>query len=280
MSDIRKFPCRETPQLDLGKPPAVASEGFLSTMAQGMWAEEKLMEALSEDGEFTGIRYGQSRYNHNLISSKEEWKRYINKVYSQMAKYGKRPDILILKKSDANGVPKDISEESEEKIYCIVFKSIAAVECRSSAYYYGKYIKAREKEGKDLSITVKEEDIERVKKWIMTYCDKPVIYLQIFFDKGFFITFDNILKLIEQKKKGIDVPGVRYEKVRRTGKNTYFIPMKYAQPALIAEESPKIEAISIESWDGRVYAIVRPVRGRYKLTDKFKETLRKIAGSH
>ena len=283
MTDAKgfRFPCKSTPPLKLPKPPGAASEAFLSTIAQGRWAEEKVMEALSIDGEFIGIRYGQSRYNHDLILNRTNWKKYIKKVYDQMAKYGKRPDVLVFRRSDADVIEippnGDISEELEEKIYHIVFKSIVGVECRSSAYYYDKYIKVRKKEGKTLSITVKEEDIDRLIKWRKTYCDKPIIYLQLFFDKGFFITFDEVYKLIQLIKNGKKPKGIEYRKEKRTGKYTYFIPVSYAKPALIAEESPDVRAEKIESWDGRVYAIVSPVGGRYKLTDEFKNFLKELS---
>ncbi|HDD45432.1 MAG TPA: AccI family restriction endonuclease [Candidatus Desulfofervidus auxilii] len=90
-----EFPCIKCEPIKLPRPPARATEAFLSTIAQGMWAEEKLMEAINSTSQLIAIKYGQSRYNHELISNKEAWKKYVTKVYSQMSKFGKRPDILI-----------------------------------------------------------------------------------------------------------------------------------------------------------------------------------------
>jgi len=271
----KEFPCIKSEPLKLPTPPARASEAFLSTIAQGMWAEEKLMEAINSSPGLRAIKYGQSRYNHELISSKEAWKKYVTKVYSQMSKFGKRPDILIFEKDDnvLIGLPQDISEKNEEEIKHVVFKSLAGIECRSSSYYYDEYIKARVKEGKELSITVKQEDIERLIKWRETYCgSKPLFYLQLFFDKGFFISLDRILEIIKQAKI-TKIKNYRYEVDRKTGKATHFIGMSHAKTGLIAVESPEVVAESIKAWDGKVYAIRTPKGGKFELTKEFIEVL-------
>jgi len=138
---VGRFPCVESEPLSLPRPPARASEAFLSTIAQGMWAEEKLIEAINSTGKLIAVRYGQSRYNGELISSKEAWKKYIEKVYSQMSIYGKRIDLLVFRKEDIADldIPTDISERYEEDIKDIVFKAVAGLECHPSSYYYDIY---------------------------------------------------------------------------------------------------------------------------------------------
>ncbi|MFZ8830798.1 MAG: AccI family restriction endonuclease [Thermodesulfobacteriaceae bacterium] len=269
------FPCKETPPLKLPRPPAVASEAFLSTIAQGMWAEEKIIEAVNSTTQFFAIRYGQSRYDGELISKKDAWKNYVTRVYTEMSKYGKRPDVLIFKKDgiDIKSIPPDISEKPEDEIRDIVFKSLVGFEVRSSSYYYEEYVKARGKEDKELSITVKEEDIERILKWRNTYCGlKPIYYVQIFFDKGFYISFDEILNIIERAKI-TKVKHYRKEKDRKTGKLTHFIGINHAKLGLIAEKSPTLTAKSIKAWDGKVYAIRMPMGGVFKLTNEFIQEL-------
>ncbi len=273
---VEKFPCEESEPLSLPRPPARASEAFLSTIAQGMWAEEKLIEAINSTDKLIAIRYGQSRYNGELISNKEAWQKYIERVYSQMSIYGKRPDLLIFRKEDIVDldIPTDISERDEEDIKDIVFKAVAGIECRSSSYYYDIYVKARGNEGKELSITVKDEDLERLNKWRKTYCgSKPLYYVQLFFDKGFYISYDHILKLINLRRRGTRIRHYRFETDRTTGKATHFIGMSHAKEGLIAVESPKLTAKSIVAWDGKVYAIRMPEGGKYKLTDEFIKEL-------
>jgi hypothetical protein len=267
------FPCKKSKPLTLPRPPAKASEAFLSTIAQGMWAEEKLREAINSSLQFIAIKYGQSRYNHELISSKDAWKSYVTKVYAQMSKYGKRPDLLVFKKDAFSlNLPQDISEKDEESIKDVVFKSIAGIECRSSSYYYNNYMRERGKD-KELSITVKEEDIKRLVKWRETYCgSKPLYYLQLFFDKGFFISFDKILDLIERAKVG-KVKHYSFEKDRKTGKTTHFIGISHARVGLVAIEPPTVTAESMKGWDGKVYAIRTPQGGKFELTNEFIQEL-------
>ncbi len=246
-----------------------------------MWAEEKLIEAINSHPQLRAIKYGQSRYNHDLISSKEAWREYVNRVYSQMRLYGKRPDVLVFKKEDIQqALPQniqDISEKNEEEIKDIVFKSIAGIECRSSSYYYKNYVQARRRE---LSITVKQEDIDRLIKWRDTYCgSKPLFYLQLFFDKGFCISFDKILQIIEQAGRGVRVQGYRYEVDRKTGKPTHFISLSHASECLIAVEHPVVDAVSIKAWNGKIYAIRSPKGGKFKLTDEFAKTLLSLSSN-
>jgi hypothetical protein len=268
------FPCKKGESLKLPRPPARASEGFLSTIAQGMWAEEKLREAINSTPQLMAVRYGQSRYNHELISNRYAWKKYVTEVYEQMRKYGKRPDLLVFRRVDVpSGLPEDISKEKEEDIKDVVFKSIAGIECRSSSYYYDEYVKRRGEDDKELSITVKDEDIDRLIKWRDTYCgSKPIYYLQLFFDKGFFISFDKILDIIKraQTKK---VKHYRHEMEKKTGKMTHYIGVSHAKVGLIAIESPTVTAKPIVAWDGKVYAIRTPEGGRFALTDEFKQEL-------
>jgi hypothetical protein len=270
-----EFPCKKGKPLKLPKPPARASEGFLSTIAQGMWAEEKLREAINSTQEFIAIKYGQSRYNHELISSKDAWKEYVAKVYEQMSKYGKRPDLLVFRRTSyiSSDLPEDISERDEEDIKDIVFGSIAGIECRSSSYYHDKYVKERGADDKELSITVKDEDIDRLIKWRDTYCgSKPIYYVQLFFDKGFFISFDKILSIIERAKSE-RVKYYRHEMEKKTGKMTYYIGVPHTKVGLIATENPTITAKPIEAWDGKIYAIRTPEGGKFRLTDEFIQEL-------
>jgi hypothetical protein len=270
----KEFPCKQSPPLALPKPPARATEAFLSTIAQGIWAEEKLMEALNATQQFIAIKYGQSRYNHDLISSKDAWKNYIRRLYAQMSNYGKRPDVLVFRRDETTvNLPKDISEEDEIKVKDIVFRSILGIECRSSSYYYNNYIKARGKDIKVLSITVKDEDIDRLKKWRDTYCGKPIYYVQLFFDVGFYISFDKILKIIESAKKGIETKYYRFAKDRKTGKETHFVGVSHAKIGLIAMETPNVTSKSIKAWDGKVYAIRMPEGGKFVLTNEFVQEL-------
>jgi len=273
MTDATNSECPRTPPLKLPRPPAVAKEEFLTTIAQGMWAEEVLRKAVNNVPELRAIKYGPSRYDGELISNRGKWKEYITRLYRRMSIYGKRPDLLVFKRhSIPEDVPDDISEEDEEAVKSIVSKAIAAFECRSSAYYYEQYVQARP--GKTLSITVKNEDIERLNKWRSTYCGKiPIYYVQVFFDVAWALPYDHVLKIIELARMGIKPKGYERRVDKKTGKETHFIPVTEGILCARAVEEPVMTSEAIRAWDGKVIVVRMPKGGRYQLTDEFVRIL-------
>lgn len=278
--------CPKTRPIKLRRPPARASEEFLSTIAQGMWAEERMREAINEVPQLLAIKYGPSRYNHELISNKQNWQRYVSWLYQQMSIYGKRPDLLVFRRDEySRDFPSDLSEISEESIQHIVRKAIVGIECRSSSYFYDEYVSSRKREGaeKELSITVKDEDLERVNQWIKTYCGRiPIYYVQIFFDKAFALEYDKILHIIRQAKQmkllegRIKIANYRHKMEKKTGKWTHYIGVTHGKICAIALESPTLDSEVIKSWNGKVMAIRMPKGGKYRLTDEFIRELLSI----
>ncbi len=82
----------------------------------------------------------------------------------------------------------------------IIPEARAAFEIRSSAFLveeYQKYVESEERIGKRqfLSFTPKVEDIYVIYKWIEIY-GVPHFYVQVFFDKVYCISFEDILRII------------------------------------------------------------------------------------
>jgi type II restriction enzyme len=82
----------------------------------------------------------------------------------------------------------------------IIPKAIIAFEIRSSAFLveeYQRYVKSEKRKGKRqfLSFTPKVEDIYIIHKWIKRY-GVPHFYVQVFFDKVYCISFENILRIV------------------------------------------------------------------------------------
>ena len=247
------------------KEPTQAFSEFLTNREQGDWAERLILQAinsLSED--LVAVHYGKS---DTRIAGEEGFKQFYKEYQDELDKIGKRPDILVLKKSDYDEAWNyNISSLPNTELDAIVHKAIAGVEIRSSSFLIGKYdntIKSnklknidllislkndiikkhsqnlidknlaivkkissenlnikgfrftkREKdkelrgdiselrkliekvEKRDfLSITVKQEDIKVVSKWIETY-GIPHYYFQVFFDKVYGISFHDVLEIL------------------------------------------------------------------------------------
>jgi hypothetical protein len=232
-------------------------------MAQGQWAEEKVREAINVHPLLTGIKYGQSRW---LFSSKDEFKAYWKKLHEQIMKYGKRPDTLIFKKGEVSE-DLDLSERDEEDIMDIVAKSIAGLECRSSTWILEKY---RKSTGRDLNFTIKNEDLDVIKKWMTTYKNKRVYYVQLFFNGSFAISFDEIMKILNTGKKGYDYI---VKKESKTGKLTYKIPVSKGVKFAECVEMPTLGSKTLIDEIGQVMAIRTPEGGKYALSEEFVNDL-------
>lgn len=245
------------------RPPSRASEAFLSTMAQGQWAEEKTRETINSHPSLAAIKYGQSRVS---FKDKREFKEYWEKLHEQIMTFGKRPDVLVFKKGIVSK-DLDLSGRDEEEIMEIVKKSIAGLECRSSTWILKKY---RESTGRDLSFTAKEEDLDVIKRWRTTYENKKVFYVQLFFDDSFAISFDEIIHLLGIGKKG---GGYKVRVDRETQKSTYFIPVSKGIKFAEYVEMPTLGSKTLIDEIGKVMAIRMPSGGKCTLSEEFVEDL-------
>jgi hypothetical protein len=248
------------------KPPGRISVGFLQTMAQGQWAEEKVRETINAHPSLTGIKYGQSRWQ---FKNKEEFIKYWERLHAQVTQYGKRPDILVFEKGQVSE-NLDLSERDEENVREIVEKSIAGLECRSSTWLLEKYKKST---GRDLNFTIKEEDLAVIKRWRETYQNKKTYYIQLFFDSSFALSFDEIVKILKtgRRKKDYNV-----EKEKKTGKLTYKIPISKGIKFANCIEEPTLCSETLTDEIGQVMAIRTPRGGKYILSEEFVNDLKKV----
>jgi hypothetical protein len=235
-------------------------------MVQGQWAEDKVVETVNCHRLLKAVRYGQSRIS---FASKEEFMAYWTKLHNQIQKYGKRPDVLIFLKANSLNYPIDIRERDEEEIMEMVKHSVAGLECRSSTWLWKTY---REKThgSKDLNFTVKEEDLQVLDRWRKTYANKKVYYVQLFFDSSFALEFDTIIHLLQSGLKGRDYT---LKVDRKTGKNTYFIPVSCGIKFADCLERPTLDCETLIDELGQVMAIRTPKGGKYVLSEEFVQDL-------
>lgn len=111
-----------------GKVPTSVSSEFITNKAQGDWAEKIVYEAIKRNNEFVAIRYGRS---DDLSAGDAGFKEFYENYQEELNNIGKKPDLLIYRKSDYfNGI-----EESENGVR----KAICAIEVRSSSFLVNKY---------------------------------------------------------------------------------------------------------------------------------------------
>ena len=262
---------------ELARIPTQASSNFITNKEQGDWAESLVAKAINDVSKnFVAIKYGKS---DDLIAGDEGFDEFYQEFQNELDTIGKRPDLLIFKKTDFNDqLGYDISQIPHSTIADYVKKAIAGIEVRSSAFLIDRYEKAmqirtenfsqfalqtrdkilaeyldlleqpnrckyipilksisvetlsvadfkvpgwssserlielnnhfkelkraiKEIQKRDfLSITPKVEDIKVVYKWIETF-NVPHIYFQVFFDKVYGISFEQIITIISDPEK-------------------------------------------------------------------------------
>lgn len=255
--------------------PTQASSNFITNKEQGDWAESLITRAINEISDnYIAVKYGKS---DDLIAGDEGFDRFYQEFQIELDTIGKRPDLLIFKKTDyLDNFGTDISRYPHPYITEYVKKAIAGIEVRSSAFLIDKYegwmqqrtsertslalkirdeiianysdilnLPARQKyltllqnltsetlsitsftcpswsstdrlielsnlfkslkqcikevQKRDfLSITPKVEDIKVVYKWIETF-NVPHFYFQVFFDKVYGISFEEILQIVSDQ---------------------------------------------------------------------------------
>lgn len=257
---------------DPARTPTQASSNFITNKEQGDWAEGLVTRAVNEtSNNFVAVKYGKS---DDLVAGEDGFDTFYQDFQNELDTIGKRPDLLIFKKSDFDEhLGLDISQIPHSQIADYVRKAIAGIEVRSSAFLIDCYEAAmqartekftkialetknrlladfldmlqhpsrqnyidilnsitantlnvtdfrapswssserlvqakelfrqlktaiKEIQKRDyLSITPKVEDIKVVYKWIETF-NVPHFYFQVFFDKVYGISFENILQII------------------------------------------------------------------------------------
>ena len=257
---------------DMARTPTQASSNFITNKEQGDWAENLVTRAINENSKnFVAVKYGKS---DDLVSGEDGFDTFYQDFQTELDTIGKRPDLLIFKKSDFdNNLGFDISQIPHHQITEYVKNASAGIEVRSRAFLIDKYEEAMQLRTKSftemalqtrdtilaefldvlehpnrtkyitllntltpetistfdfkvpswrsnerllevnnlfkrlkvaikeiqkrdyLSITPKVEDIKVVYKWIETF-NVPHFYFQVFFDKVFGISFEQILSII------------------------------------------------------------------------------------
>jgi type II restriction enzyme len=130
--------------IDFSKPrspvriPTQASSNFITNKEQGDWAEDLLARAINDKSKnFVAVKYGKS---DDIIAGEEGFDDFFEEFQKELDTIGKRPDLLIFRKSDFNEeLGNDISQLNHTQIEDYVKKAIAGIEVRSSAFLFDHY---------------------------------------------------------------------------------------------------------------------------------------------
>jgi type II restriction enzyme len=118
--------------------PTQASSEFITNKQQGDWAEDVIFRAINQYSDnIVAVRYGKS---DDLVAGDIGFEDFFNAYQLELDTIGKRPDLLLFKKSDYDPLlGDDISHLESSRIGEYVSKAIAGIEVRSSAFLINKY---------------------------------------------------------------------------------------------------------------------------------------------
>jgi len=312
---------------DLARTPTQASSNFITNKEQGDWAENLITRAINETSKnFVAVKYGKS---DDLVAGEDGFDTFYQEFQNELDTIGKRPDLLIFKKSDFDtNLGFDISHILHDKITDYVKKAVAGIEVRSSAFLIDRYEEAMQikterftkiaLETKDkilagyqdvlshpsrenyidllnsittktlnvtdfkvpgwrsnerliqlndlfkqlksaikeiqkrdyLSITPKVEDIKIVYKWIETF-NVPHFYFQVFFDKVYGISFEQILQIISNPDNDGVIFSVESD-TKNQNKTTIKIKSKEGIEIASKVDEPDHESVRKEMDRGRL----------------------------
>lgn len=191
-----------------GKPPTIRGSDFAMRYEQGRWSEERILESINASQNWRAIAYGRSGLGPD---KKEDIIKYFHE-YKKLEKFGKRPDILVLRRSDyerlESQIPEDTSLTTDEDLKAFLDVSVCGIEAENSLWVtndmpdYGK-IKITKMKFIAPTIIVKREDESRLLRW-QNHFKIPVCVVQVFYDRAFIATLDSIVEGARKVQSLID----------------------------------------------------------------------------
>jgi hypothetical protein len=267
---------------------------FLMRWSQGVWSENRLIEAVNEKGKYFAIPYGPSG------TAPADDVRAFELYFERLEKAGlgniKRPDLLIFRKADSKeinqfleniGGVQELPFVQENRLRPLLDKAIVAIECENSLWKskkmpdYGTEFSAQKRLNGKLglkktavlpTVIIKEEDREPLKKW-QKQNHVPIHIWHVFYDQAFGITLKEAERLIND---GLIQPTIQTFQApggATTKKVIYKIYYRYGYPLGNATEEPSLVSAYIEDKNGHILPYVKFDGGKLELCKEAIEVL-------
>lgn len=270
--------------------------------SQGVWSEERIIQAVNETGEFFAIPYGPSG------TAPDDDVRAFELYFERLEAAGlgaiKRPDLLVFRKSDQtlvtniveglDGLPNlPFTPEGDKSIRAMLAKAIVGVECENSLWKgqlmpdYGAELKPQRRLGGKAglkknavlpTIILKEEDRQPLQIWQDSH-NIPIHIWHVFYDMAYGIAFDEAQKLIDEgyieaTEQIFQAPGGA-----TTRKKLYKFYYHYGYPLGTAREEPRLVAKHIVDKNGHILPYVHFEGGAMSLREEAVDILRRMANA-
>ncbi|MEW6718635.1 MAG: AccI family restriction endonuclease [Chloroflexota bacterium] len=280
-------------------PRRLRGSDFLMRWSQGVWSEERVIQAVDDTKQFFAIPYGPSSTAPE--DDVREFELYFERLDAAGLGNVKRPDLLIFEQNDKAIVGKliesigGVSElpftpEDDSDVQDLLSRAIIAVECENSLWKgklmpdYGAELRPQRRLGGKLglkktavlpTIIVKEEDREPLQIWQ----DEKGVAIHIwhvFYDVAYGLAFSEAQRLIEE---GFILPTVQtFQAPGGATTKKYIYKFYYHYGYLLSEttEEPRLIAKHIVDKNGHILPYVHFEGGRMSLSVKALEILREI----
>lgn len=266
---------------------------FLMRWSQGRWSEEILIEAFARNRNWIAIPFGPSSI---APEDPKELELYFERL--EAAAIGKRPDLLILAREAYEAVRKDVERVGIENIPFtpdkdlgfLISSAVCAVEVENSLWvskampHYGKgrpskidadltvFLRSQ----KVPTVIIKDQDLKPLEVWQQN-CKVPIYVFHVFFDQGFFISFDRALGLIQNKVVEVTEQTFFAPGGATTKKGIYKIWYTLASPLGDIVKSPDLSSKVVQDKNGHILPYVHFSGGQLDLSAEINDELQKLA---
>lgn len=280
-------------------PRRLRGSDFLMRWSQGVWSEERLVEAVNSTDEFFALPYGPSGTAPDDVRAVEL---YFERLEAAGLGDNKRPDLLVFRKSSQAAVEALVrslgglgelpfTSEDDQRMQELLRRAVLAVECENSLWKarlmpdYGSSLKPQrwmggkpglKKSAVVPTVILKDEDRQPLQMWQDAH-RIPIHIWHVFYDVAFGIAFDKAQQLIAQ---GLVLPTEQVFQApsgATTRKVIYKIYYHYAYSLGDAVQDPELQARYIEDRNGHILPYVHFHGGRMALTAEALSVLRELA---
>ncbi|OGG73109.1 type II restriction endonuclease [Candidatus Kaiserbacteria bacterium RIFCSPLOWO2_01_FULL_53_17] len=295
--ELRDFPA--LPWADfLLNPRRLRGSDFLMRWSQGVWSENRLIEAVNQTNKYFAIPYGPS--GTAPTDDVRAFELYFERLEAAGLGKIKRPDLLVFKKSDEQDVKKILESVGgvqelpftvEEKLKPLLEKALIAVECENSLWKskkmpdYATEFSPQRRLGGKLglkktavlpTVIIKEEDRPSLKEW-QKNSGVEIHVWHVFYDQAFGISLDEVERLIGE---GLIQPTIQTFQApggATTKKAIYKIYYRYAYPLGEAVEEPSLVSDFVEDNNGHILPYVKFHGGKLVLREDATKVLDSLA---
>jgi hypothetical protein len=270
-------------------PRRLRGSDFLMRWSQGVWSEERLIQAINETGKYMALPYGPSGTAPD--NDVREFELYFERLEKAGLADIKRPDLLIFPAGHSGKVQEIVkglggirelpfTREDDKRMLELHKRAILAVECENSLW------RARQMPDFDTPLTpqarlggkpglkktavlptviIKEEDRAPLRGWQRLH-KIPIHIWHVFYDMAFGLPLKRAEELIDA---GLILPTEQVFQApggATTKKIIYKFYYHYAYSLGVAEKEPKLAADFIADKNGHILPYVKFQGGKLRLS--------------